>query len=268
MKRILTAVLSVLMLFMLPLVALADPLSLDEDYADTITVFFNGTDAADGWYAYSYQYPHVKISDNEDEPTDLCAASVNRYYEKRIQEYTVDYIPNQADYYASQHQDVSVEVTYEITCNNDDYFSVLLHKVEEVDGEIEETWEGNTFARSSEMVGSLTSLPKLLGVLDAGESDEYVEDRKSNKIWEVICNLLWNKIQENTDGFEFDPFLTREDLEFIITPEYSLDQDFYVDENGDVIFFILSRFVLTEEAAEETGFVPFRITLEEIDDEM
>ena len=118
------------------------------------------------------------------------------------------------------------------------------------------------------MVGSLTSLPKLLGVLDAGESDEYVEDRKSNKIWEVICNLLWNKIQENTDGFEFDPFLTREDLEFIITPEYSLDQDFYVDENGDVIFFILSRFVLTEEAAEETGFVPFRITLEEIDDEM
>ena len=42
----------------------------------------------------------------------------------------------------------------------------------------------------------------------------------------------------------------------------------YVDENGDVIFFILSRFVLTEEAAEETGFVPFRITLEEIDDEM
>jgi hypothetical protein len=118
------------------------------------------------------------------------------------------------------------------------------------------------------MVGQLTSLPKLLGILDAGESDEWVEDRQSNRIWEVICTLVWNNIRNNPDHLSFDPSLTKEDLEFIITPEYSLDQDFYIDENGDVVFFILSRFILSEEAAEETGYIPFRMTLEEIDDEM
>ena len=79
---------------------------------------------------------------------------------------------------------------------------------------------------------------------------------------------MWNAIQSNPDNLDFDPFLTKEDLEYIITPEYSLDQDFYIDENGDVIFIILSRFILSGQTSEETGFVPFRMTLEEIDDEM
>lgn len=267
MNRFIGVLMSVLLVFIAASAA-ADPLTLTDDYADTVTVYYNGEDASDGSYVYSYRFPHASVPENDTEESDLSAASVNRYYEKRIQEYTVDYIPNQADYFASQYQDVSVDVTYQIMCNNDDYFSVLLHKTENVDGETEETWEGNTFSRSSEMVGQLTSLPKLLGILDAGESDEWVEDRQSNRIWEVICTLVWNNIRNNPDHLSFDPSLTKEDLEFIITPEYSLDQDFYIDENGDVVFFILSRFILSEEAAEETGYIPFRMTLEEIDDEM
>ena len=267
MKKLLYPLLSVLLVFVLASGVMAEPLSLGQDYTDVITVFYNDSDASDGWYVYSYRYPHALVPENESE-SNLSAASVNRYYEKKIQEFTVDYIPNQADYFASQHQDVSVEVTYDITCNNNDYFSVLIHKVEEVDGETEETWEGNTFARSSAMIGSLTSLPKLLGILDAGESDEWVEDRQTNKIWEIVCKLVWNMIRENPDGLDYDPCLTEDDIRLIITPEYSLDHDFYINENGDVVFFILSREILTEEAAEETGIVTFRITLEELDDEM
>ena len=267
MKRFIYVLLSVLLVFMTA-VASADPLFLTEDYKDTVTVFYNNENPSDGSYSYSYTFPHAFVPESTTEEADLSAASVNRYYEKRIQEYTVDYIPNQADYFATQYQNVSVDVTYQIMCNNDDFFSVLLHKTENVDGEIEETWEGNTFSRSSEMVGQLTSLPKLLGILDAGESDEWVEDRQTNRIWEVVCTLVWNTIQSNPDQLDFDPSLTKEDLEYIITPEYSLDQDFYIDENGDVVFFILSRFILSEQAAEKTGIVPFRMTLEEIDDEM
>jgi len=266
MKRFVCAFLSFFLLFLS--VAAADPLALTDDFTDTVTVYYNSEDASDGSYIYSYKFPHAFVPESNTEETDLSAASVNRYYEKRIQEYTVDYIPNQADYFASQYQSVSVNVTYQIMCNNDDFFSVLLHKTEEVDGETEETWEGNTFSRASEMVGQLTSLPKLLGVLDAGESDEWMEDRQSNRIWEVICTIVWNTIQKNPDNLEFDPALTREDVESIITPEYSLDQDFFIDENGDIVFFILSRFILSEEAAEKNGIVPFRMTLEEIDDEM
>lgn len=267
MKRFFGVTLSVLLVFFAAAAA-ADPLVLTQDYNDTVTVYYNGTDASDGSYSYSYAFPHASVPEVTTEEADLSAASVNRYYEKRIQEYTVDYIPNQADYFASQYQNVSVDVNYQIMCNNDDFFSVLLHKAENIDGEIEETWEGNTFSRSSEMVGQLTSLPKLLGILDAGESDEWVEDRQTNRIWEVVCTLVWNAIQSNPDNLDFDPFLTKEDLEYIITPEYSLDQDFYIDENGDVIFIILSRFILSGQTSEETGFVPFRMTLEEIDDEM
>lgn len=262
-------VLAVLIFVSFSFMAAADPIQLAEDYADTVTVFFNGTDASDGWYEYSYRYPHAAVPENEEEPSDISAACINRYYEQtKIAQYIDDFIPDMADYYASQHQNVSVEVNYEITCNNDDYFSVLLHRIEEVDGEIEETWEGNTFARSSKMIGSLTSLPKLLGILEAGESDEWLEDRQTDKIWEVICKLVWESIRRNDDGYDFDPNLSQEDLEFIINPEYSLDHDFYMNENGELVFFILSREILTEEAAEETGIVTFTMSLEDIDDEM
>ena len=254
-KRFLAFLLSALLLFP---AALADPLPLEEDLSDTVTIFYNGEDDSDGRYVYTYRYPLAVESD------DLSAVCVNEFYRKKVREFTDDYIPSLADYYAGLSLNVDVEVSYVVTCNNDEWFSVLIHKTETVDGETIESWEGNTFARSSTVVGSLTSLPKLLGILDAGESDEWLEDRQSQKVWKVLCSLVWDEIMENPDGIGFYTDLQKEDLEYIIDPVLSLDQDFYMDEAGNLVFFILPGRV----APEDAGLITFSFSLEEIKDEL
>ena len=172
MKRFLSLL---LFLFIFLPAAAADPLSVAEDYAEDITVYYNGTDDSDGRYLYSYRYPRV----SDEDPGDLSAVCVNEFYRKKIQEYKSDYIPSLADYYGSIRRSVTVKISYEITCNNDEFFSVLIRRTEDDGDEISESWEGNTFSRSSDMIGSLTSVPHLLGILDYGESDEWLEDRQS-----------------------------------------------------------------------------------------
>ena len=238
--------------------ASADPLSLAEDLSDTVVVFYNETDSSDGQYVYSYCYPCISEAD------ELSAVSINEYYRKKIQEYRDFYIPSQASEYASRYQNVNITVSYEITCNNDRFFSVLIHKTEDVEGELTEIWEGNTFARSSEVIGSLTSLPKLLGLVDDGESDEWLEDRQTMKVWEALCTLIWDAVRNNPDGIEYHPELQKEDLEFIIDPVLSLDQDFYLDETGGLVFFILPGRI----APESAGLLTFSFSLDEILDEL
>ena len=255
MKRFLALLLAAL--FLVPS-ALADPLSLGEDLTDTVTVLYNGEDESGGLYRYTYRYPSALDGD------DLSAVCVNEFYRKKVQEYTSDYIPSLADYYAGQSQSVSVDVSYEVTCNNDDYFSVLIHRTETVEGETIESWEGNTFSRTSTIIGSVSSLPKLLGILDDGESDEWLEDRQSRKVWEALCTLVWDAICENPDGIPFYPDLQEDELEYIIDPVLSLDQDFYMDAEGRLVFFILPG----RAAPQEAGLITFTFTLEDRRDEL
>ena len=250
--------LMLLVLLLLSPAAFADPLIPLQDFAGTVTVFYNGTDDADGQYVYAYSYPCV------EETGDLSSVCVNEYYRKRIQEYTADYIPSLADYYGGIYQSVSTDITYRITCNNDEFFSVLLHRTEDVEGEVSESWEGNTFARSSEVIGSLTSLPKLLGIVDAGESDEWLEDRQSRRVWEALCRLVWEAVEANPNGIGFYPDLEEEDLEYIIDPVISLDQDFYMDDRGNLVFFVLPGRL----APEDAGLITFTFTLADLKDEL
>ncbi len=255
MIRFLTIFLSLLLL--LP-AASADPLVLSEDYADTVTVFYNDTDSSGGQYVYSYRYPCIS------DPDDLSGISVNEYYLKKIEEYRDFYIPSQASEYGSYRQNVNIAVSYEVTCNSDRYFSVLIHKTEDVEGEVTETWEGNTFSRSSEVIGSLASLPRLLGLVQDGESDEWLEDRQTMKVWDALCTLILDAVRENPDGKDFRTDLGKEDLEILLDPVLSLDQDFWMDEDGNVVFFILPGRIAPESAGLET----FVFSPEEILDEL
>ena len=239
--------------------AYADPLPLaEEDLTETITVFYNGEDESGGRYVWSCRCPAVR------EDVDLSAVCVNEFYRKKIEEYVDFYGPSQAQEYGAQHLNVSISVSYEVMRNDDDFFSVLIHKTEDVEGEITETWEGNTFARSSEVIGSLTSLPKLLGLVDAGESDEWLEERQSRKVWEVLCELVWEAIQDNPGGIGYWEDLRKEELEEIIDPVISLDQDFYLDASGHIVFFILPG----RAAPAEAGLLTFAFDPEEFLDEL
>ena len=249
-------ILLLLLLFVSPVSA--DPLSLSEDLEDTVTVFYNGEDDSGGCYVYSFCYPCVSDSN------DLSAVCINEYYSRKVEEYKDFYIPSQATEYGRYCQNVDIKVSYLLTCNNDDFFSVLISKTENVEGDITVVWEGNTFSRSSEVIGSLTSLPKLLGLVDDGESDEWYEDRQSMKVFEVICSLVWEEIRSNPDSLPYVPDLEKEDLEYIIDPVLSLDQDFYLDENGNVVFFILPGRI----APEDAGLMTFIFSPEQIRDEL
>ena len=249
-----------LILFLLVPPVSADPLLPEEDYAEDIIVFYNGTDDSDGRYLYSYRYPRVSDSD----PDDLSAVCVNEFYRKKIQEYKVDYIPSLADYYSSISQSVTVQVAYEIKCNNDDYFSVLIHRTEDVGDEIIETWEGNTFSRSGELIGSLTSVPSLLGILDEGGNDEWLEDRQSRKTSEALCTLVWEAILDNPGGIEYYADLEKEDLEDLIDPVFSLDHDFWMDDAGNLVYFILPGRI----APADAGLLTYTFALKELRDEL
>ena len=256
MKRVMALFLAL----MLAPAAFADPLSPAEDFSDTVTICYNGKDFSDGRYIYTYRYPSVEDTDEND----LSSVSVNEYYRKKVQEYTDFYIPSQASEYAGYCMDVDIDISYQITCNNDDCFSVLIRKKENVGGEITESWEGNTFSRSSQVIGSLTSLPRLLGLVEDGESDDWLEDRQSRKVWEVLCSLVWNAIQDNPDEIPYNPDLTKDDLEYIIDPVLSLDQDFYMDSSGNPVFFILPG----RAAPADIGLLTFPFTLDQILDEL
>ena len=239
--------------------AAAEPLSVTDNLSDTITVLYNGEDASRGSYIYSYCYPFVTETD------DLSSVCVNEYYRKKIQEDATFYIPSQADDYGDRSQSVFIDISYTVTCNNDDYFSVLIHRTEDVEGEEQsEIWEGNTFSRSADMVGSVTSLPQLLGKVNAGENDEWFENRQSLRVWEAMISLVWKEIEKNSSGIGFYPDLQKEDLEYIIDEVLSLDHDFYMDEDGNLVYFILPGRV----APPEAGLLTFTFTLDEIMDEM
>jgi hypothetical protein len=258
MKRFAAVCMSLLLL--VP-VASADPLVLSEnDLTETVTVFYNGQDDTDGRYIYSCRYPCVLQSD----PEDLSAFCINDYYGKKLQEYLDFYIPSQAQEYKSNYQNADIEVSYEVTCNNDDFFSVLIRRKGDIGGTAYEILEGNTFSRSGERIGTLTSLPVMLGILKDGESDEWLRDRQYQNVWEAVCTLIWDAIQENPGSIEYYPDLSREDLESVIDPSISLEQDFWMDETGNVVFFILPGRV----APADAGLVTFTFSLENLRDEL
>ena len=239
--------------------ALADPFPLGEDLSETVTVFYNGEDASDGQYVYTCRFPVIADS------SELSAVCVNEYYAKKLQEDLTFYVLIDADDYGSRYQSVTKDVSYTITCNNDDYFSVLIRKATDLeDGEHAEEWEGNTFSRTGEMVGQVTSLPNLLGEVKSGESDDWLEDRQSEKVCEVLCDLIWQRIRSGAEGIVFRPDLKKEDLELLINPMFSLDHDFYMNESGDLVFFFRPGSI----APEEAGLITFTFPLEDLLDEL
>lgn len=256
--------LSLLLVFLLLLPsALADPLPLLEDLADTVTVVYHDQDPASASYVYSYRYPHA-------DPTDPTAYRVNSYYEYLVKD-TLDYtVPTLSEYYAGQDQSASVQITYEVTCNNDEFFSVLLRQTETENGLSWDTWTGNTFSRLDGMPDTTFDLPRLLGTLRSGESDEWLENRQTEKAREAVWTLVWEIIEKNASGL-YNPAYTREDLLFDLTPE----TDFYLDETGNPVFFVACPPPGTQldeipslSADPSCTLLLFPLSLEDIEDEI
>ncbi len=201
--------------------SLAEPLALTEDLAgaEVLPIGENRT------YTYTYAYPQVDDSDPS-------AALINEFYRYRVSDALDFEVPMMADYYASDggRDSIFVRIGYTVTCNNDAYFSVLLKS----EGNDYQTYTGHTFSRTDLKPGSSVALPYLLGILETDESDSWLQDRQTARADTLVRGLVWKMLEEHREELGIDPEFTEEIFALSFYPE----EDFYLDENGDPVFYL------------------------------
>ncbi len=231
--------------------ALAEPLTLLEDYANDVVMLYEESDPSAGKFSYSYRYPHVDVNQEGGAEIDVFYADLAAYTDSFT-------IPMNMD--AFEDSDNLTEIRYQITCNNDDYFSVLVETARSSAEQTFRYWEGHVFSRKNGSPGLTWTLPRLLGILDQNESDTWLQDRQTSKADALLIDMVWEKIRANQEGIDYFTDLTREDLSHFFFPE----ENFYLDENGNPVFFLQPGLV----APESVGLLTYGFSLEEILDEL
>ena len=249
MKKILPFI---LMLTLIAAHALADPLPLKEDYANAVRIQFDESDPSAGSFEYSYRYPHA------DESAEGGMA-ISTFYQN-LSEYLETFTIPMDQQNAVEGENAVTTVDYEVTCNNDSFFSVLIRKKRVSADRSGTIWEAHVFSRKHSNPDNTYTLPKLLDMLSAEESDEWLQDRQTRKANTLIREMVWDMMQENAAGIAYYDDYLEEYLEEDFEPE----QDYYLDENGDPVFFINPGCA----APESAGLLIFPIPLEDILDEL
>ena len=232
--------------------ACAEPMRQAEDYTGSLVIPYDERDSSAGSFTFSYRYPHIDESETG-------ANIVNSFYLEQMDMNETNMLFF-ADGYAESGETVVKDITYEVRCNDDRFFSVLIIQELRVGENRRVIWEGNTFSRSSKEVGTVYDLPRMLGILDESEQDEFLIDRQTEKASDVVLELMMDMIYENPDHLPYHRNLTFEQLSSLIYPQ----EDFFLDENGNPVFYAEPGTVADESA----GYMVFPIPLEDILDEL
>ena len=240
MKRFLPVL---LILCLIASAAFADPLPLLDDYTDEFIQLIDEEDPSAGRFVYSYRYPHV---DEEAEG----GAEINAFYEDLI---------SLAEFESSFNPGTTV-IDYSVTCNNDDYFSILVKTVKTSEEQSMEYWEGHVFSRKEGSPGQTWTLPRLLGTLVRDENDTWLQDRQTEKADALLVDMVWDLIEDNEQDIDYFPEFTKEDLSHVFFPE----ENFYLDETANPVFYIQPGIA----APETAGLLTFSVSVEDILDEL
>ena len=222
----------------------AEPLVLAEDLREEVRVDLNDN----AQYIYSVCYPQV-------DSTDPSAELINAFYRYRAEDAMGFEIPMNADFYRSQGtvENVTVDISYEVTCNGEDFFSVLICTRQ---GALT-TYAGHTFSRKNIKPGSSVALPYLLGMLESEETDTWLQDRQTGKADSIVREMVWDRMLDMDLKLRED--LTEENLEYAFFPE----EDFYLDEEQQPVFYLQPGF-----AEDSETLIVIPISVEEILDEL
>ena len=231
--------------------AFADPLPLLDDYTGEVVQFHDESDPTAGRFIYTYRYPHV---DEEAEG----GAEINAFFDELVT-YTESFtIPMNMDAY--EESDNSTTITYSVTCNNSDFFSILVKTVKLSAEQSKEIWDGYVFSRKHGSPGQTWTLPRLLGTLEQNENDTWLQDRQTEKADNLLVDMVWDLIEDNEENIDYYHDFTKEQLSHIFFPE----ENFYLDETGNPVFYIQPG----KAAPETAGLLTFPISLEDILDEL
>ena len=122
------------------------------------------------------------------------------------------------------------------------------------------SYVGNVFSREEGKADSTYTLPQLLKILSYTEDDEWLQERQTAKAETLVRKMIWEQIQENRAGIEYYDDFDEAQLE----ENYNPEEDFYLDEKGDPVFFLQPGMA----ADESYGLLTFPIPLEDILDEL
>lgn len=214
-----------------------------------------GSDAQSARYVYRYSYPQV-------EDTSETAQMINDFYTYLVDDAKNFAVPMAYESLEENEVQAYTAITSQVMCNTAEYFSVLVTTESFMGAETSQIIAGHTFALTGGKAGTCISLPYLLGLLDAGESDTWMQDRATAKADKLVYDLVWEIIeQQQAEGtVTYYDGLTREELEAQFYPE----EDFYLDESGNPVFYVQSSYLAS--SAEGVLYYPF--TIEELLDEM
>lgn len=208
-----------------------------------------GSDAQTAAYVFRYAYP--QFSGQADGITEI-----NAYYTALASDMVNTVMPETVagldDLPAQGSPAYYTQISYRTTANTGDYLSVLLTS-QQFSGNTEtENWTANVFARSGVYNGQTVSLSQAMGMEqeDGANGDSYASGLAYGLIWQIILQ------EQSTQRRDYFPELTEADLERVFSPE----SDFYMDEDGNIVFYIQSG----EIASEVEGILTYPFSVGEL----
>lgn len=234
--------------FMTP--AYAAPLQLLSPLAGEVA-YPEGSAVDSAKFLLTYAYPQVTPETDTD-------TTINAFYQELLDDLTQLTAPMMYDEASASLDDgvsAYMHINYQIMANTDEFFSVLLTQEQFMGVAESQTLLANVFARTGDSAGGLVTLPYILGISEEDEAS-------ATKLVDAVYRLVWDIIVEQMQTGTVDYFeeLTEENL----FAEFYPESDFYLDEQGNIVFFVQPATVANAAA----GALSFPFSPDELRNEM
>lgn len=231
----------------------AAPLQLADELSGTFEWFRSPGDS-EAAYVYRYAYPQVLGEGDGVE-------SINEFYQYTVEDTEAFTVPINGEQLPEDASPSYTDVTYTVTCNDDQYFSVWVQRVSVMNGERQANCSAQVFSRKGEKPGGIVTLPYVLGILQDAEDDTWMQDRQTAKATACVRAMVWEALSGRMNSGEvFLDDVDEKAIGFLLYPE----EDFFLDSEGNAVFF----FQPGDLKPEEEGPVLVAIPLEDILDEI
>ena len=213
--------------------------------------------AAEAEASYVYRYAYPQFSEEHS-----LAAGINEVFQYDASDALGFECPMIASDHPAELGQMQVTLSYEITHLSSKALSVRINKTVTVGETVSRTIKAYTFKLTGALAGTATSLPFLLELVEVGSSDEWLIDRQIAKADACVRDMVWELIERDRKKQDSPIYgdMTPEDFEWGFYPE----EDFYLDANGDFVFFIQEDII----APQEAGQFFYTISLDDLLDEI
>ncbi len=241
------------LLCLLAALLMATPAALAQSAVETQPLsgeidFPAGADAASAAYSFRYACPQFEAQTDADK-------AINAYFASVAADMAAA-APGAAaaagGLPAAGSPAYYTQVDYRVTANTDDFLSVLLTSRQYLGNTETENWTAAVFARDGVYAGQPVSLSQAMGLEQdaAADGGSYASGLVYGLVWQIIGE------QQASLARNYYPELTFAALESAFSPE----SDFYLDGDGNFVFFIQSG----EVAGEVEGILTYPFSLAEL----